>query len=230
MLPTAPAKEYGSCGELLCSPISQIPLLRATDGVWTRCERFKTALQFVLLPYRALYAAMDACKAADYTLMLLSPVTEVDAWGDSLLRCLQAQGLPTPVPAVCAEHAVADPKARSGILKSLLSFTRYFAPGASRVFDLAAGGGADALSAVRALCEGRPADVRWRAGRPWLLAEAVRWDADAGLAVTGVVRGAPLSADRLVHLPGQADYQIAKVCSSKGRPRMLQADNDACSR
>lgn len=48
----------------------------------------------MLLPYRNLYAALDACKAADYVVFVLSTVVEVDAWGDVALRCLQAQGLP----------------------------------------------------------------------------------------------------------------------------------------
>jgi len=71
-------------------------------------------------------------------------------------------------------------------------------------------------NALRALCEGKPADVRWREGRPWVLADEVRFEegAEEGkgtLTVTGVVRGAPLSADLLVHLTGWGDYRISKV-------------------
>lgn len=62
-----------------------------------RVERFKTSVQFVLLPYRELYAALDACKAADYVVFVLSTSVEVDPWGDVALRCLQAQGLPEVV-------------------------------------------------------------------------------------------------------------------------------------
>ncbi len=71
-------------------------------------------------------------------------------------------------------------------------------------------------NALRALCEGKPADIRWREGRPWVLADEVGFDegAEEGkgtLTVTGVVRGAPLSADLLVHLTGWGDYRISKV-------------------
>lgn len=71
-------------------------------------------------------------------------------------------------------------------------------------------------NALRALCEGKPADVRWREGRPWILAEEVAFEdgveEDKGtLKVTGVVRGAPLSADLLVHLTGWGDYRISRV-------------------
>jgi hypothetical protein len=71
-------------------------------------------------------------------------------------------------------------------------------------------------NALRALCEGKPADVRWREGRPWVLADEVGFEegAEEGkgtLTVTGVVRGAPLSADLLVHLAGWGDYRITRV-------------------
>jgi pre-rRNA-processing protein TSR1 len=175
-----------------------------------RAERFKTSLQFVQLPYGRLYAALDACKAADYVVLALSPEMEVAPWGDTLLRALQAQGLPAIVPAVAPDIGAASGKARAGVLRSLLSFVRYFAPDAQRVFDL--GAQADALGALRALAEGRPRDVRWREGRARVLAESVRWTAEGALAVTGIVRGAPLSANRLVHVPNYGDFQIAKVC------------------
>jgi pre-rRNA-processing protein TSR1 len=43
-----------------------------------------------------------------------------------------------------------------------------------------------------------------------MLGEAVEWE-DGILKVTGVVRGAALSANRLVHLPNFGDYQITNV-------------------
>lgn len=93
-------------------------------------------------------------------------------------------------------------------MKSLLSFVQYFVPSQARVFDL--GADADTLNAARALCEGRPPEVRWREGRAWVLGEDAAWE-DGTLRVTGVVRGAALSADRLMHLPNFGDYQIAKA-------------------
>lgn len=186
-----------------------------------RAERFKTSLQFYLLPYRNFYAALDACKVADYVLFCLSAVQEVDEWGDLLLRCLQAQGLPEVVSVVTPsritdmqEVALRDRKARSPILKSLLSFLQYFVPSQSRVYDLEDGRASDAISTVRALCEGKPDDVRWRQGRSWLLSEDVHWEAKDGgtLEVTGVVRGNPLSANSLIHIPNHGDFQQSKVC------------------
>lgn len=66
----------------------------SNGGYCVRSDRFKTNLQFILLPYRNLYAALDACKAADYVIFVLSPDVEVDSWGELAMRSLQAQGLP----------------------------------------------------------------------------------------------------------------------------------------
>ena len=176
-----------------------------------RVERFKTSLQFIQLDYGDFYAALDACKVADYVVLVLSPAVEVGPWGETVLRTLQTQGLPDVVPVVAPGHQI-DPKARSGILKSLLSYMQYFFPEQPRVFDLNTI--SDQLSTVRALSEGKPRDVRWRQGRSWLLAESVEWT-DGNLAVTGTVRGNQLSPNRLVHLSNYGDFQVLRVrCST----------------
>ena len=154
-----------------------------------------------------MYAALDACKVADYVIFVLSPNVEVDQWGDTLLRTLQAQGLPEVVTVVSSDEPM-EPKEKSGVVKSLLSFIQYFVPSQSRVYDMHHS--SDTLNAIRALCEGKPSDVKWREGRSWVLGEQVDW-ADGALSVTGVVRGAPLSVNRLVHLPNFGDFQVSKV-------------------
>ncbi|KAF5355442.1 hypothetical protein D9758_006394 [Tetrapyrgos nigripes] len=172
-------------------------------GIWRMtADRFKTSLQFLPLPYRDFYSTLDACKAADYVLFLLSPTVEVNDWGDTLLRTLQAQGLPTVVTAVAPDDSI-DPKSRQGILKSLLSFVQYFFPSQSRVFDFHSS--SDKINAIRALSEGKPDDVRWREGRSYLVGEHVDWEADPDeggkengekelgtLKVTGIIMSAPL--------------------------------------
>jgi pre-rRNA-processing protein TSR1 len=161
------------------------------------------------LPYRSYWETLDACKIADYVVFALSSTVEVDPWGDTLLRSLQSQGLPDVVTVVSPDSQL-DSKSRTTIMKSLLSFIQYFVPSQQRVFDLHVG--ADRLNALRSLAEGKPGDVKWREGRAWLLSEQVEWENDT-LNVTGVVRGASLSPNRLVHLPNSGDYQISKVSS-----------------
>ncbi|PBK73585.1 ribosome biogenesis protein tsr1 [Armillaria solidipes] len=180
-------------------------------GLWKmRADRFKTSLQFINVPYRHIYAALDACKVADYVVFALSTTVEVDGWGDTLLRTLQAQGLPDVVTVVSPDSSI-DVKTRPGIIKSLLSFIQYFVPIQSRVFDLESS--SDRLNALRALSEGKPADVRWREGRSWVLGEHLAWN-EGTLQVTGVVRGTSMSPNRLVHIPNFGDFQISKIMSA----------------
>ncbi len=165
-------------------------------------------MQFLNLPYRRFYETLDACKAADYVLFVLSPTTEVDPWGDLLLRSLQAQGIPDVVTCVSTTDYPPDPNTPPVVVKSLVSIILDFVRWQKRVFDLDST--SDRLNAVRALCDRRPSEIRWREGRPWLLAEDVQWH-DGVLGITGIVRGATLSANRLVHLPNYGDFQIHKV-------------------
>lgn len=178
--------------------------------LFTRVHRFKTSLQFIPVRYGRHWEALDAAKAADYVLFLLSPTVEVSEAGDTLLRTLQAQGLPTVVSAIPSDPSASslDPKSRAAILKSLLSFMQYFDPSQGRVYDLSSP--SDSLSALRSLSEGRPDEVRWRSGRTWIVGESVEWE-DETFKVTGIVRGSRLSANRLVHLPNFGDYQVTKV-------------------
>ena len=177
---------------------------------FSRAHRFKTSLQFIPVRYGRHWEALDAVKAADYVLFLLSATVEVPEVGDTLLRTLQAQGLPTIVSAIPPDSSTSslDQKSRAAILKSLLSFMQYFDPSQGRVYDLSSP--SDALSTLRSLAEGRPGEVRWRSGITWIVGESVEWE-DGTVKVTGVVRGSRLSANRLVHIPNFGDYQVTKV-------------------
>ncbi|QRW00782.1 40S ribosome biogenesis protein Tsr1 and BMS1 C-terminal [Ceratobasidium sp. AG-Ba] len=197
------------------------------SGNWViEASRFRTSLQLLILPYHHLYAALDASLAADYTLLALSPVTEVDAWGERLLRCLQSQGGLHNVVSV-VQHPAND-KPQPGVQKSLLSFVQYFVPTQSRVYDLSTE--ADARNAARALCEGVPrigtVGSNWRDGRGWLVAEGVDWDESGELRVTGVVRGSSLSANRLVHISSLGDFQVSKILAAP-RARTNKHHTDA---
>lgn len=160
----------------------------------------------------------------------MSDSTEVDPWGDTLLRTLQAQGLPSVVSCMATSISESSQKERTSVAKSLLSFITYFVPSQTRVFDLAPGAASssDCLSAVRALCEGRPGDVRWREGRPWILAEVLDFaretsveqqngeSSKGSLKITGVARGGvPFDVNRLIHVVGVGDFQVAKVCATR---------------
>ncbi|KAH7340160.1 ribosome biogenesis protein tsr1 [Rhizoctonia solani] len=189
------------------------------SGTWIiEAPRFRTTLQFLILPYRQLYSTLDATHAADYTILALSPITEVDTWGERLLRILQSQGGLHNVVSVISHPD--GSKTQSATQKSLLSFVQYFVPTQNKVFDLTTE--SDARNAARAMCEGvprtGPASASWRDGRAWMVAEDVDWEEGGELKITGVVRGTALSANRLVHIPSLGDFQISKVLAAP-RPR-----------
>ncbi|KAF8759070.1 Ribosome biogenesis protein tsr1 [Rhizoctonia solani] len=164
-----------------------ISLLKPGTNKIGRAPRFRTTLQFLILPYRQLYSTLDATHAADYTILSLSPITEVDTWGERLLRVLQSQGgLHNVVSTV--SHSDGS-RTQPAIQKSLLSFVQYFVPTQNRVFDLTTE--SDARNAARALCEGvprtGPASASWRDGRSWIAAENVDWEENGELRITGVL-------------------------------------------
>ncbi|KAI6103704.1 ribosome biogenesis protein tsr1 [Pisolithus croceorrhizus] len=188
--------------------------------VWgMKAHRFKISLIFLPVQYGRYWDALDAAKVADHVLFLFSPTVEVDRKGDTLLRTLQAQGLPTVVSVIPPDplvHSI-DQKSRSAIFESLLSFIQYFEPSQTRVYDLS--NSSDSLIALRSLVEGHPREVKWRSGRPWVIGEEVEWG-DGVLKVTGIVRGVRLSANRLVHVPNFGDYAVSKACPCPHRAIM----------
>lgn len=204
-----------ACGE-------EVEGLDENEKLWRmKAHRFKTSFMFLPVEYGRSWDALDTVKAADYVLFLFSPTVEVDDKGDTLLRTLQAQGLPTVISAVPPDSFMpsTDQKSRAAILKSLLSFMQYFDPFQTRVFDLSTS--ADTLNVLRSVSEGHPGEVRWRAGRSWVIGEEVQWE-EGTLKVTGVVRGARLSANRLIHIPDFGDYQLSKIMSAPLRNNSLK--------
>lgn len=208
--------------------------------------RFRQTIQFLPLPYGALYPILDACKCADFVLLVLSASTAIDpgSWGELCLRTLQAQGLPTVVVAVPTLHpdgatgvggskkAGAALKAANEVRKSLLSFARYFSPEVDKVHALDDRAERGAL--LRTLATATPKRVAWRDFRAWMVSEGAEWepatttqngsgdangiaglngqDAQRGtLKVQGWIRGAPMSADRLIHLPDFGDFEVDRI-------------------
>ena len=191
--------------------------------------RFRQTIQFLPMPYGALYPTLDACKCADFVLLVLSASTSIEpgSWGELCLRTLQAQGLPTVLVAVPTLHpdgatgsggsTKAGPalKAANEARKSLLSFARYFSPDVDKVHAL--DDHAERAALLRTLATATPKRVAWRDFRAWTVAESTEWtpsspDGQRGtLKVEGWVRGAPLSANRLVHIPDFGDFAIDRI-------------------
>jgi pre-rRNA-processing protein TSR1 len=173
----------------------------------TWVERFKQKIQWIVLR-REMLAVLDGCKVADYVLLTLSANSEVDPFGESLIRAIEAQGVSNTHTLVQHLEKVEPAKARPDVKKSLLSYISHFFPTTLKVHETESA--QEAPNLVRSLCSSTPKGVYWRDDRPYLLAEEVRLEGDA-LVVGGVVRGKGLKADRLVHIQGFGDFQIEKV-------------------
>ncbi|PWZ01051.1 DUF663-domain-containing protein [Testicularia cyperi] len=238
-------------------PVSGRSVEEALKNQLPFCEleatRFRQTIQFLPLPYGALYPTLDACKCADFVMLVLSATTPIDpgSWGELCLRTLQAQGLPTVLAAVPtlypdgatgvggSKKAGSALKAANEVRKSLLSFAKYFSPDVEKLHALDDRAERGAL--IRTLATATPKRVAWRDFRAWMVSEGeAEWHADpdanpAGssngngsgsvvgqvdglspqsrgtLQIQGWIRGAPLSADRLVHLPDFGDFTVDKI-------------------
>ncbi|KAI9184510.1 ribosome biogenesis protein tsr1 [Blastocladiella emersonii ATCC 22665] len=186
--------------------------------------KFKQQRITFLKPARALDAVLDAVKVADYTMLLLSAKVEVDAFGQEvLLPAIQQQGIPTPMAMIQHLHAAASSaKDQAAIRMSLLSYTTYWTADPDRTLALDVP--AECTKAVRFITDRLPKSITWRDQYPYMIPDHVAArpaaDAPAGVtdvvdvAITGHVRGNRLSANRLVHIPGVGDFQIAQVLSA----------------
>ncbi|MCJ1363007.1 ribosome biogenesis protein tsr1 [Acarospora aff. strigata] len=191
-----------------------------TEGLArVRVDRFKQSLAYVAVK-RDLIAVLDACRVADFVVVILSATREVDTQGEHLLRCIEGQGVSNVITVVQGLDAIEPPKRRHQVATSLKSFITHFFPYQEKVFPL------DSLqecsNIIRSLCTTTPKGVRWREDRSWLLVEDIEWpsaieetsDEFGGVVLTGVVRGRGLKADRLVHLGDLGDFQIEKIMAS----------------
>lgn len=177
-------------------------------------KQYKTALQF-LFP-TSFFTTLDACKIADYVLLLLSPDVQVGEMGETMFRALQAQGLPRVVTCVVGQPQPGSlPKQTRS---SLLSYTRYFVPSVSKIYDLSVH--SESVNALRGLCEGVPTSTKVGAGRAVVLGEQISgWtpgddEALGTLKITGTIRGSFLDPNRLVHIPGWGDYQVDRIVAA----------------
>ncbi|KAG2171939.1 hypothetical protein INT43_001415 [Umbelopsis isabellina] len=182
--------------------------------LWMQTERFKHKFQFMPLQ-RNFIDIMDAMKVADFALFLMSAEVEVDKFGINCLLGVLNQGLVSPIPVVQHLEKTA-PKLRTNIKKSLVSFVQQFYPEESRIHTL--DNESDAMTVLRMIATQRPRAINWREQHPYLLAENVEFEEHEGemgtLKVTGVARGAPFNANRLVHLQNYGDFQIDKILSA----------------
>jgi len=183
----------------------------ATGALQLAVPRLKARLTVVAAPAGSLQAALDLCKVADSVVFLVCGQEGWDQHGDSLLSAVMAQGLPsTPLFLATGLETLSPPKRQEA--KKLLAKALNKKLPVEKVWGLAGEG--EAAQLVRAVLAGKRKGLVARDRRAYMLGEKVDWEEDM-LAVTGYIRGAALSCDRLVHIPGLGDCQVERVVTTR---------------
>ncbi|KAL2008679.1 hypothetical protein VTN00DRAFT_6873 [Thermoascus crustaceus] len=187
------------------------------DGISrVRVDRFRQSIMYVPAKYD-LMSALDACRMADFVVVVLSAEKEVDEEGEILLRSIEGQGISNVLAVVQGLDKIEPPKKRPQVVSSLKSFINHFFPTLEKVLSLDSR--QECSNAVRGLCTATPKGIRWRDERSWLLIENIKWPESNAevvddVVVTGTVRGKGLKADRIVHIPGWGDFQVDSITAA----------------
>ncbi len=205
------------------------PDVAATRSVGSRLHlsfpRFKCRYSFLTPDPASEHDVLDACKACDAAVFLLSAQEGFGAEQERALAAVLAQGLPAD-PVFVVTDLDALPAKRQGDAKRdlLKALNRRFS-GADKI--LTCKSEQEGLLFLRALSNQRLRANSLRDRRAHMVAEEVEFEesgdaANAGtLKVTGYVRGQDLSANRLVHIPGVGSFQVDRIESPGIDPHPL---------
>lgn len=134
----------------------------------------------------------------------------IDAYGDSVISAIRSQGVPSLVVALQGIDKVG--KNKQGDLKQQ----------AKRLVDTEFGANVklaethNDIQMIRALSTAPTKPVHWRDMRSYMLADSCTLDqvdstGCGKLRLTGFIRGKPLSANQLVHIPDVGTFQLGMV-------------------
>ena len=172
--------------------------------------RLKRTLSVAVAP-RATIQALELAKAADLLLFVVSAADAIDDAGRTLTSCLYMQGVPTVAHVVIGLDQL--PAKRRADAKKLIVHDAEAAFPETRVHTVDKPG--DIAALLWALLNQKHRPVRWLGVRAHVLAEAVQFEAGPDgtgtLHVTGFIRARPLSANRLVYLPGYGAFQVSQI-------------------
>ena len=180
-----------------------------------RVDRFKQNLIYVPVR-RDFMTALDACRLADFVVLLLSPTEEPGEEGELLLKTIEGQGVSNVLTMVQNLDTVEPAKRRPQVVTSLKSYITHFFPSQEKILSLDSE--SECSNAIRSLCTTTPKGIRWREDRSWMLVENVEWpsntvkaNTEGEVVLTGVVRGRGLRANRLVQVGDWGYFQIEKI-------------------
>ncbi|CDR43319.1 CYFA0S11e03950g1_1 [Cyberlindnera fabianii] len=182
-----------------------------------KIPKFKSNLKFIIPDFNDFISILDAAKVSDFVVFGLSGTTEVDPeYGEQIIRALELQGIGYGIGVVTNLSAVhPKEKFQADVKQSLSSYFKHFFPTEEKVYNLE--NASDSLIAIRTLCQKFPKSITWRDSRGWIVADNVEWESNGQnehegfLKIEGTVRGVGFNANRLIHIPGQGDYQIERI-------------------
>lgn len=180
-----------------------------------RVDRFKQNLIYVPVG-RDFMTSLDACRLADFVILLLSPTEEPGEEGELLLKTIEGQGVSNVLTMVQNLDTIEPNKKRPQVVTSLKSYINHFFPNQDKILSLDAE--SECSNAIRSLCTTTPKGVRWREDRSWMVVENVEWpssvanaNTEGEVVITGVVRGRGLKANGLVQVGDWGHFQIEKI-------------------
>ncbi|PNS16844.1 Ribosome bioproteinsis protein tsr1 [Sphaceloma murrayae] len=186
----------------------------SSESFKVEVNRFKQRINFLIPPTRDPWAVLDLCRAADFTVLLMSAEEEVDPLGENLLRTIECQGVSTVISLVEKLGATGPVKKQHQVQASLKSFITHFFAAQEKVHSL--DNTQECANVMRTICTTTPKGIRWREERSWMLVEDLQWDgADAQtFSITGAVRGQGLKADRLLQVGDWGAFQVEKIVTA----------------
>lgn len=194
---------------------SDYVILETPSVTHHKLTKFRSNLQVIIPDPNDLLSILDAAKVSDFVILGLSAQQEVDqAYGEQILRTIIAQGIASVI-GVVPNLVTAYPKRnlQLDIRQSLFSFFNHFFPNEEKLYAL--DNDSECSNCIRTIAQKFPKSVNWRDSRAYMVADAVYWkpssDTEGHVVVEGTVRGIGFNANRLVHIPGFGDFQIAAI-------------------
>lgn len=215
VIPLCEENDSGLAVQKLNEDIGNDAVTSLSRPLKIRVDRFKQNILFVPVS-RDLLTALDACRVADFVVLLLSPTQEVGEKGELILRALEGQGVSNVLTMVQNLDRVEPPKRRLQVVASLKSYINHFFPAQEKIHSLDLD--RECVNVIRTLCTTTPKGVKWREDRSWMLVEDVEWPGEddssnthGEVIVTGVLRSKGLKANRLVQIGDWGQFQIEKI-------------------
>ena len=216
IVPLVQGCDAKSAIERLNDSLGLVPEVLPEGLAKVRVERFKQNITFVP-SNNGLLDVLDACRAADFVIFILSANEAFDEAGKLLLRAVENQGVSNVFTVVQYLDRIEPAKRRLQIITSLKSQITHFFPAQEKIYSLDSV--QDCSNLIRSLCTTIPRGVQWREDRSWLLVEEVQWPSSESNSTTtsgevvlsGFVRGKGLKANRLVQVGDWGTFQVDRI-------------------